>query len=117
MTNTFQIILDGSEPKSNKTWADKSSDFYNTSMKSWLQDNDTENYSTHNEGKSNVVERLIRALKNKIYKYMVSVSKNVYMDKLDDIVNEYNQTYHRTIKMTLVDTKLSTHIDFGIENK
>ena len=39
------------------------------------------------------------------------------MDKLDDIVNEYNQTYHRTIKMTLVDTKLSTHIDFGIENK
>ena len=56
VTNTFQIILDGSEPKSNKTWADKSSDFYNTSMKSWLQDNDTENYSTHNEGKSIVVE-------------------------------------------------------------
>ena len=117
VTNTFQIILDGSEPKSNKTWADKSSDFYNTSMKSWLQDNDTENYSTHNEGKSIVVEGFMRALMNKIYKYMVSVSKNVYMDKLDDIVNEYNQTYHRTIKMTLVDTKLSTHIDFGIENK
>ena len=117
MTNTFQIILDGSERKPNKIWADKSSDFYNRSMKFWLQDNDTENCSTHNEGKSIVVERFIRALKNKIYKYMVSVSKNVYMDKLDDIVNEYNQTYHRTIKMTLVDTKLSTHIDFGIENK
>ena len=117
VTNTFQIILDGSERKPNKIWADKSSDFYNRSMKFWLQDNDTENCSTHNEGKSIVVERFIRALKNKIYKYMVSVSKNVYMDKLDDIVNECNQTYHRTIKMKLVDIKLSTHIDFGIENK
>ena len=88
VTNTFQIILDGSERKPNKIWADKSSDFYNRSMRSWLQDNDTENYSTHNEGKSIVVERFIWTLKNKTYKYMASVSKNVHMDKLDDIVNE-----------------------------
>ena len=53
----------------------------------------------HNEGKSVVVERFIRTLKTKIYKYMTSISKNVYIDKLDDIVNEYNNTYHRTIKM------------------
>ena len=51
-------------------------------------------YSIHNEGKSVVVERFIRTLKTKIYKYMTSVSKNVYIDKLDDIVNEYNNTYH-----------------------
>ena len=51
-------------------------------------------YSIHNEGKSVVSERFIRTLKNKIYKYMTSVSKNVYIDKLDDIVNEYNNTYH-----------------------
>ena len=54
-------------------------------------------YSTHNEGKSVVAERFIRTLKNKIYKYMTVISKNVYTDKLDHIVDEYNNTYHRTI--------------------
>ena len=50
-------------------------------------------YMKENEGKSAVAERFIRTLKNKIYKYMTSISKNVYIDKLDDIVNEYNNTY------------------------
>ena len=53
----------------------------------------------HNEGKSVVAERFIKTLKTIIYKYMTSISKNVYIDKLDDIVNEYNNTYHRTIKV------------------
>ena len=56
-------------------------------------------YSTHNEGKSVVARRFSRTIKNKIYEYMTSISKNVYIDKLDDIVDEYNNTYHRTIKM------------------
>ena len=56
-------------------------------------------YSTHNEGKSIGAGRFMRAIKNKIYKYMTSISKNVYIDKLDDIVNEYNNTYHRIIKI------------------
>ena len=68
-------------------------------------------YSIHNEGKSVVAERFIRTLKTKIYKYMTSISKNVYIDKLDDIVNEYNNTYHRTIKMKPVDVKDNTYID------
>ena len=68
-------------------------------MKSWLQDNNIAMYSTHNEGKSVVAERFIRTIKNKIYKYMTSISKNVHIDKLDDIVDEYNNTYNRTIKM------------------
>ena len=68
-------------------------------------------YSIRNEGKSVVAERFIRALKTKIYKYMTSVSKNVYIDKLDDIVGEYNNTYHRTIKMKPVDIKDNTYID------
>ena len=59
-------------------------------------------YSTHNEGKSVIAERFIRILKNKIHKCTTSISKNVYIDKLDDIVNEYNNTYHRTIKMNLL---------------
>ena len=54
-------------------------------------------YSTHNEGKSVVAERLIRTWKTKIYKYLSSVSKNVYINKLDYTVGEYNNTYHRTI--------------------
>ena len=56
-------------------------------------------YSTHNEGKFAFAERSIRTLKNKIYKQMTAVSKNVSIDKLNDIINKYNNTYHRTIKM------------------
>ena len=67
-------------------------------------------YSTHNEGKSVFAERFIRILKNKICKYMTSVSKNVYIDKLDDIVNKYNNTYHGTIKMKCADVKSNTYI-------
>ena len=85
-------------------------------MKLWLQDNDVEMYSTHNEGKSVVGERLIRILKNKTHKYMTSISKNVYIDKLDDIVNEFNNTYHNTIKKNPADVKASTYIDFNVEN-
>ena len=71
-------------------------------MKSWLQDNDIEMYPTHNKGKYVVAEKLITTLKNKIYKYMTSVSKNVYTVKLDNIVNEYNNAYHRTITIKLI---------------
>ena len=72
-------------------------------------------YSIHNEGKSVVAERFIRPLKSKIYKYMTSVLKYVYINKLDDIVGEYNNTYHRTIKMKPVDVKDNTYIDFKKE--
>ena len=72
-------------------------------------------YSTHNEEKSVVVERFIRAIKIRIYKYMNSISKTVYIDKLDDIVHKYNNTKHRTIKMKPIDVKDNTYIDFGKE--
>ena len=87
-TNAFQKILDESNYKTNKIWVNKGSEFYNKSMKSWLDDDDIEMYLTYNEGKSVVAERFIGTLKNKIYKYMTSVSKNLHIDKLDDIVNE-----------------------------
>ena len=114
--NAFQIILDKSTElhsgrKPNKIWVDKCSEFYNSSFEKWLRDNDIEMYSVHNKGKTVVTERFIRTLKTKIYKYMTSVSKNVYVDKLDNIVNEYNNTYHRTIKMKSVDVKDNTYID------
>ena len=71
-------------------------------MKLWLQDNDTEMYATHNERKSVAAERFIRIFKNKIYKYMTAILKNVYIDKVDDIVNEYNVYHQIIIKMKLM---------------
>ena len=117
-------------------WVDKGSEFYNNSFKKWLQDNDIVMYSAHNEEKSVVAERFIRTLKNKIYKYMTSISKNIYNDKLDDIVNEYSMTsiskniyndklddivneysnaYNRTIKMKPIDVKDNTYINIDKE--
>ena len=84
------------------------------SMKPWLQDYDIEMYSIQNEESFIFGERFIRTLNN--YKYMTSVTKNVYIDKLDDIVNKYNNTYHSTIKIKPVDVKSSTYIDFNKEN-
>ena len=72
-------------------------------------------YSAHNEGKSVVAERFIRTIKSKIYKHMTSISKNVYIDKLDDIVNEYINTHHRIIKMKSIDIKDNTYINIGKE--
>ena len=67
-----------------KIWVDKGNEFYNRSMKSLLQNDDLEMYSAQNEEKSVIAERFIRTLKNKAYKYMISISKNIYIDKLDD---------------------------------
>ena len=115
IVKAFQIILKQSNRKPNKIWVDKGSEFYNAYFKKWWRDNDTVMYSTHNEGKSVVVERFIRTLKSKIYKYMTPISKNVYIDKLDDIVDEYNNT----IKMKPTDVKDNTYInaDKEINNK
>ena len=111
IVNAFQSILKISNRKPNKIWVDKGGEFYNRSMKSWLEKTDIEMYSTHNEGKFVVAERFIRTIKNKIYKHMTSISKNVYIDKLDDIVNEYYNIKHRTTKMK----PINTYIDFGKE--
>ena len=115
IVNAFKSILKKSNKKQNKIWLDKGSEFYNNFFKKWLQDNNIVMYSTHNELKSVVAERFIMTLKNNIYKYMTSVSKNVYIDKLDDIVNKYNNTYHRTIKMKPIDVKDDTYINIGKE--
>ena len=115
IVDAFKKILDDFNRKPNKILADKGSEFYNSSSKKWLKDNDIEMHSIHNEGKSVVAEIFIRTLKTKIFKYTNSISKNVYIDKLDDIVNEYNNAHHRTIKMKPVDVKDNTFIDFKIE--
>ena len=62
-----------------------------------------------------VAERFIKTLKKKIYKYIPSVSKHMYIDELDDMVNEYNNTYHNTIKMKPVDVKSNTYTESSKE--
>ena len=113
IVDAFQSILKKSNRKPNKICVHKDSEFYNRSMKSWLEKNDIEMYSTHNEGKSVVADRFIRTIKSKIYKHMTSISKNVYINKVDDIVNQYNNTKHRTTKMKPIDVKDNTYIDVG----
>ena len=81
-----------------------------------VRKNAIEMYPIHSEGKSVVAERFVRTLKNKIYKYMTSISKNVYIDKLDDIVNRCKNIYHKTIRMKPADVKLSIYFDFNKEN-
>ena len=104
----FQKRLDKSKgSKPSKIWADKGSEFYNISFKKWSKDNDIDMYSIHDEGKSVIAGRFIRTLKNKIYKYMTSISNYLYINKLDDIVDEHNNTYHRTIRLSLLMLKIT----------
>ena len=102
IVNAFQKII-SKWRKPNKIWVDQGSEFYNNSFKDFLKINNIEMYSTYNEGKSVVAERFIRTLKNKIFKHMTAISENVYFDVLDDIVNNHNNTVHRTIKMKPID--------------
>ena len=93
IVNAFnKIIKQSNSRKPNKIWVDQGSEFYNNVFKKWLSDNDIIMYSTYNEGKSVVVERFIRTLKNRLYKHMTAIGKNEYYDVLDDAVNEYNST-------------------------
>ena len=74
-------------------------------------------YSTYNEGKSVVAERFIRTLKNKIFKHMTAISKNVYFDVLDDIANKYNNTVHRPIKMQPIDITSDSYAEYNEDSK
>ena len=101
----FKKIVNESNRQPNKIWVDQGCEFYNKVFKNWLKDEGIEMYSTYNEGKSVVAERFIRTLKNKLYKHVTSVGKNVYYDVLDDIVEKYNGTINRSIGMKPIDVK------------
>ena len=112
-TFAFQQVLDHSSHKPMKIQVDKGSEFYN---KSWLQDNGIQIYSTKNEERFFAAERFIRNQKSKIYRNMTAISKKLYIDKLDNIINKCNNTYHTTIKMKPTGVKLNTYIDYHVEN-
>ena len=96
-----------------KIWVDQGREFYNNSFKDFLKINNTEMHSKYNEGHSVVAERFIRTLKNKIFKDMTAISKNVYFDVLDDIVNKYNNTVHKTIKMKPIDITDDSYAEYN----
>ena len=112
IVNTFQKIISEGK-KTDKIWVDQGGEFYNKLFKSFLKINNTEMYSTYNEGKSAVAERFIRTLKNKIFKHMTAVSKNVYFDVLDDTVNKYNNTVCRTIKRKPIDVTSDSYAEYN----
>ena len=103
LVNAFKKIISEGQRKPNKIWFDQGSEFYNQSFKDFLKINNIEMYSTYNKGNSVVAERFIRTLKNKIFKHVTTISKNVYIDLLNNIVNRYNNTVHKTIKTKPID--------------
>ena len=116
IVNAFQSIFKKSSRKPNKIWVDQGSEFYNNHFKKWLKENDISMYSTFNEGKSVAAERFSRTLKTKIYKHVVAISKNVYFDVLDDIVDKYNNTYNKTIKMKPIDVGDDSFAEYNEES-
>ena len=101
----FEKIVNESGRQPNKIWVDQGSEFYNKTFKNWLMSEGIEMYSTYNEGKSVVTERFIRTLKNKLYKHMTAIGKNVYWNVLDDVVDKYNDTVNRSIGTKPKDVK------------
>ena len=99
--------------KPNKIWVDGDGEFYNKLFQIFLKINNAEMYSIYNKGKSVVAERFIRTLKNKIFKHLTVVSKNLYFDVLDDIVNIYNNAVHKTIKMKPIDVTSDFYAEFN----
>ena len=115
ITGAFQKIFKEFNRRQNRIWVDKGSELYNRSVKSWLEKNVIEMYSTHNKGKPAIAERFIVIVKNKTYKCMAAISKNVYINKLNDVVHKCNNTCHSTIKIKPADVKSTTYIDSSKE--
>ena len=112
IVNAFRkIISKGRKP--NKIWGDQGGKFYKNLFKKFSKINNIEMYSTYNEGKSVATERFIKTLKNKILEQMIAISKNVYFDMIDNIVNKYNNTVHRTIKMKPIEVKSDFHAELN----
>ena len=111
IVNAFQKIMSKCKPI--KIWVDQGGEFYNKLFKRFLKINNIEMYSTYNEGKSVVAERFVRTLRNKIFKHMTAFPKNVYFYVLDDIVDKYNNTVHKSIKMKPIDVTSDSYADYN----
>ena len=116
IVNAFQkIISKGRKP--NKICVDQGDEFYNNLFKKFLKINNVDMYSNYNEEKSVAVKRLIKTLKNKIFKHMAAVSKNVYFDLLKDFLDKYNYAVHRSIKMKRIDITPGSYTEYNEGSK
>ena len=98
ITKAFKVIVGKRKPV--YLWTDKGTEFYNSDFKEYLKENGITLYSTQNVEKSSVIERFNRTLKSKMFKQFTIQNSTVFTDILPQIVEEYNNTYHSTIKMT-----------------
>ena len=105
--NAFKEIIDKYGRKPDKIWVDNGKEFYNIFFEKFSNDNNIEMYLIYNEGKLLVAERVIGTLKTNIYKYVTAINDNVYYDHLDKIVEKYNNTVNRSIKMKPINVKNS----------
>ena len=107
--------MDDSNRKPNKIWVNHGSEFYDNKFNSFLKKNNIEMYSTYNEGKSVVAERFTKTFKNKIYKHVTTIGKNVYFNVLDDIVDKYNNSFNSLIKMKPKDVTDDSFVEYSEE--
>ena len=98
--DAFAQVVKISNRKPGKLWVDEGKEFYNRTLKTWLNDNDIDMYSTHNEGKAVVVERFNRTMKSRMWRYFTANSTNVYVDVLPQLIRDYNNAKHRSIGMS-----------------
>ena len=115
IVETFQKILNETKRKPSKIWIDQGKEFYNKDFKKWLVDNGIKMYFTYTEGKLVIAERFTRTFKNKLYKHMTAISKDVYYNVLDNIVDEYNNTYHGSIKKKPIEVENSDYSGYVYE--
>ena len=97
-----KLFLNG---RPSRLWTDKGTEFYNQQLKAVLTAANVKLYSTENEEKSSVVERWNRTMKNIMWKYFTANSTQKYIDVLPSVVEKYNNTYHRAIKLTPSDAR------------
>lgn len=100
VTKAFENVMKNSKRKPEKLWVDEGKEFYNKEFKSLLEKNGILMYHTFNEGKAVVIERFNRTLKNIMWKHFTANNTNKYLDVLPSILDKYNNTFHRSIKMT-----------------
>ena len=116
ITNAFDLLFWKAHRNTKKMWVDRGSGLDNKSLKLWLRDDGIEFYSTHNKEKFVVAERCIRTLKNKMYKHTTTVSKDAYINKLNEIVDKSSNIYQGTIKMNPANVQLGKYNEYDIEH-
>ena len=92
-----RLTLPSEGRKPEKLRTDKGTEFVNESFQQYLKKKGIQFYTANNEPKASVVERVNRTLKSKLYRYFTAVNSLCYINILQDLVDSYNNTYHRTI--------------------